>query len=78
MVYAILTQRQREKFENDLELDTSHSVPNVGRFRLNVFLQRDSVGAVLRAAPFRIVPLEKLGIPAVVGSLADLPAAWSW
>jgi twitching motility protein PilT len=73
MVYAILTQRQREKFENDLELDTSHSVPNVGRFRLNVFVQRDSVGAVLRAIPFKIVPLEKLGIPAIVGSLANLP-----
>jgi twitching motility protein PilT len=73
LVYGILTQRQRERFEADLELDTSHSVPNVGRFRLNVFVQRDSVGAVLRAIPFRIVPLEKLGIPATVGDLAHLP-----
>ena len=73
MVYAILTQRQREKFEGALELDTSHSVPGVGRFRLNVFLQRDSVGAVLRAIPFKIVALDKLGIPAVVGDLAHLP-----
>jgi len=73
MVFAILTQRQREKFEGDLELDTSHSVPNVGRFRLNVFVQRDSVGAVLRAIPFKIMPLEKLGIPAVVGELANVP-----
>ena len=73
MVYAILSQRQREKFEAELELDTSHSVPNVGRFRLNVFVQRDSVGAVLRAIPFKIVPLDKLGVPAVVGSLANLP-----
>jgi twitching motility protein PilT len=72
-VYGVLTQRQRERFEADLELDTSHSVPNVGRFRLNVFVQRDSVGAVLRAIPFRIVPLEKLGIPATVGGLANLP-----
>jgi twitching motility protein PilT len=73
LIYAILTQRQREKFEANLELDTSHPVPNVGRFRLNVFLQRDSVGAVLRAIPYKIVPLEKLGIPAVVRSFADLP-----
>jgi twitching motility protein PilT len=73
LVYGILTQRQREKFEDHLELDTSHSVPNVGRFRLNVFVQRDSVGAVLRGIPFRITPLEKLGIPAVVGDLAHLP-----
>ncbi len=73
LVYGILTQRQREKFEADLELDTSHSVPNVGRFRLNVFVQRDSVGAVLRAIPFRITPLEKLGVPATVADLAHLP-----
>jgi len=73
LVYGVLTQRQRETFENHLELDTSHSVPNVGRFRLNVFLQRDSVGAVLRAIPYEIVPLERLGIPAVVGDLAKLP-----
>ncbi|HET9075501.1 MAG TPA: PilT/PilU family type 4a pilus ATPase [Acidimicrobiales bacterium] len=73
MVYAVLTQRQREKFEEHQELDTSHPVPHVGRFRLNVFLQRDSVGAVLRAIPHKIVPLDKLGIPAVVASLADLP-----
>ncbi|HWE56508.1 MAG TPA: PilT/PilU family type 4a pilus ATPase [Acidimicrobiales bacterium] len=73
LVYSILTQRQREKFEENLELDTSHPVPNVGRFRLNVFLQRDSVGAVLRAIPYKIVPLEKLGIPAVVGGLANMP-----
>ena len=73
MLFAVLTQRQREKFEEHLELDTSHPVPNVGRFRLNVFLQRDSVGAVLRAIPYKITPLEKLGIPAVVAGLADLP-----
>jgi twitching motility protein PilT len=73
MVYAILTQRQREKFEEHLEFDTSHMVPNIGRFRLNVFIQKDSVGAVMRAIPFKIVPLDKLGIPAVVGDLAHLP-----
>jgi twitching motility protein PilT len=73
MVYAILTQRQREKFEEQLELDTSHPVPGVGRFRLNVFLQRDSVGAVLRAIPYKIVPLAQLGVPAVVAGFADLP-----
>jgi twitching motility protein PilT len=73
MIYAILTQRQREKFESNLELDTSHPVPNVGRFRLNVFVQRDSVGAVLRAIPYKIVSLDKLGIPPIVRSFADLP-----
>jgi twitching motility protein PilT len=73
MIYAILTQKQREKFETELELDTSHSVPQVGRFRVNVFLQRDSVGSVMRTIPFEIVPLESLGLPASVKQFADLP-----
>jgi twitching motility protein PilT len=73
MVYAILTSRQREKFEEELELDTSHSIPGVGRFRLNVFQQRDAVGAVLRAIPYEIVPLERLGLPASVSQFAELP-----
>jgi twitching motility protein PilT len=73
MVYAILTQKQREKFESDLELDTSHSIPGRGRFRVNVFLQRDSVGAVLRTIPYEIVPLEQLGLPAAVAQFAELP-----
>ena len=72
LIYSILTQRQRERFEEHLELDTSHVVTGVGRFRLNVFVQRDSVGAVLRAIPFKIVPLDKLGIPAVVTGFANL------
>jgi twitching motility protein PilT len=72
LIYEILSQHQRERFEADLELDTSHSVPNVGRFRLNVFSQRDCVGAVLRAIPFKIVPLEQLGMPPTVSQFAEL------
>ncbi|HZJ27834.1 MAG TPA: PilT/PilU family type 4a pilus ATPase [Acidimicrobiia bacterium] len=73
MVYAILGQHQREKFENDLELDTSYSLPGIGRFRINVFLQRDSVGAVVRAIPFDIVAFDQLGLPASVQPFAQLP-----
>jgi twitching motility protein PilT len=73
MMYAILTQKQRERFENDLELDTSHSVPGIGRFRVNVFLQRDSVGSVMRVIPFDIVPFDRLGLPPAVVQFADLP-----
>src|SRR5665213_3386832 len=73
LVYSILTQGQRERFEQDLELDTSHSVPGFGRFRLNVFLQRDSLGAVFRVIPWEIRPLAELGLPDAVSSLADLP-----
>jgi twitching motility protein PilT len=73
MMYSILNARQREKFEGELELDTSYSVPNMGRFRVNVFIQRDSVGAVMRSIPFEIVPLERLGLPLSISALAALP-----
>ena len=73
MVYAILTQKQREKFENDLELDTSHSIAGKGRFRVNVFQQRDAIGSVMRVIPFEVVPLDNLGLPGVVTTLAELP-----
>jgi twitching motility protein PilT len=71
MIYAILTQKQREKFEEHHELDTSHSIPNRGRFRVNVFLQRDSVGAVLRLVPAGIPSLEDLGLPDEVIEWSD-------
>src|SRR5438309_4461835 len=73
MIYAILTQKQRERFEAELELDTSHAIPGMGRFRVNVFLQRDSMGAVMRVIPYEIVPLDQLGLPPAVAALADLP-----
>jgi twitching motility protein PilT len=72
LVYSILTQSQRERFEEELELDTSHSVPGFGRFRLNVFQQRDSVGAVFRVIPWEVKPLEELGLPSSVASLSQL------
>ncbi|HET9691466.1 MAG TPA: PilT/PilU family type 4a pilus ATPase [Acidimicrobiales bacterium] len=72
LIYGILSQRMRERFEADKELDASHSVPGLGRFRLNVFQQRDSVGAVLRAIPFKIKPLNELGVPATVEQFANL------
>ncbi|MDQ3575061.1 MAG: PilT/PilU family type 4a pilus ATPase, partial [Actinomycetota bacterium] len=73
MIYAILTQKQRERFEEELELDTSHSVPGMGRFRVNVFLQRDSMGSVMRVIPFDVVPFDKLGLPESVLQFAQLP-----
>ena len=72
MVYAIITQKQRERFENELELDTSHSIPGVGRFRVNILVQRDSVGSVIRVIPHEIVPLGALGLPDSVGQFGQL------
>ena len=73
MVFAVLSQRHRQVFEDTHELDASYSAPNIGRFRVNVFRQKDSVGCVMRAIPFRIVPLAELGLPPVVESFAWQP-----
>jgi twitching motility protein PilT len=73
MVFSVLTQKQREKFENELELDTSYALPGRGRFRVNVFLQRDSVGCVMRAIPYEIVDFERLGIAPAVQTWSHLP-----
>ena len=72
MMYAILNQKQRERFENERELDTSHSIPGVGRFRVNVLVQRDAVGSVMRVIPHEIVPLGALGVPDTVANFATL------
>lgn len=72
MIYEILTTRQREQLEENRELDCSHPLPGKGRFRVNVFFQRDSVGSVMRAIPNDIVPLSALNMPAVVSEFAQL------
>lgn len=72
-LYSILKQRQRERFEEELELDFSYSVPNTARFRVNIYQQRESVGAAFRVIPFEIKPLEELGVPGVVANFAGLP-----
>jgi twitching motility protein PilT len=73
MIYSILTQRQRERLEREQELDCAHALPGKARFRLNVYFQRDSIGAAFRLIPQEIKPLEALGIPAQVSGLARLP-----
>ncbi|NND04103.1 MAG: PilT/PilU family type 4a pilus ATPase [Acidimicrobiia bacterium] len=72
LIYAILTTRQRTKLEEERELDFSHPVYAVGRFRVNVFFQRDAVGAVMRAIPSDISTLEALAMPPVVSEFANL------
>ncbi|MDQ4024526.1 MAG: type IV pilus twitching motility protein PilT [Actinomycetota bacterium] len=72
IVYSILTQRQREIFEDKLELDISYSLPGKARFRVNVFQQRDAVGCVMRIIPFEIKSLDTLGLPSAVKEFAAL------
>jgi twitching motility protein PilT len=73
VMYAAITQRQREKFEENLELDFAYSVPGRARFRVNVYRQRDALGAAFRLIPFEIKKLEDLGIPPQVANFASLP-----
>ena len=72
LVYGILTQRQREKLESEQELDVSYSLPGQARFRLNVYFQRDAVGAAFRQIPVNVKLLEELGVPARVADFAHL------
>jgi twitching motility protein PilT len=73
MVYAVLTQKQREKFEEVLELDFAYAVPGKARFRVNIYRQRDALGAAFRLIPYEIKPLEDLGIPPSISNFAMLP-----
>ncbi|MEX2421486.1 MAG: type IV pilus twitching motility protein PilT, partial [Actinomycetota bacterium] len=73
VLYSILTQKQREVFENELELDLSYAVPGLARFRVNVFQQRDAMGSVMRIIPYEILSLEDLGLPAQIANFAHLP-----
>jgi twitching motility protein PilT len=52
VLYAALTQKQREKFEENLELDFAYSVPGRARFRVNIYRQRDALGAAFRIIPY--------------------------
>jgi twitching motility protein PilT len=73
IMYSIVTQQQRERFEETLELDFSYALPEVARFRVNLYKQRDSLGAAFRVIPFEIKSLESLGMPPAMGNFAQLP-----
>jgi len=73
VIYSILTQAQRLKFEEDLELDFAYSLPGRARFRVNIYRQRESLGAAFRIIPFEIKSLESLGVPPTVAGFAALP-----
>jgi len=73
VLYTILTQKQRERFEADLELDFAYSLPGAARFRVNVYRQRENLGAAFRRIPYEIKTLEDLGVPASISSFASMP-----
>ena len=73
MIYSILAQKQRERLEQELELDVSYSLPGKARFRVNVYFQRDAMGAAFRLIPFEIKSIDDLGLPRQIEDFARLP-----
>src|SRR5687767_9329700 len=73
LVYSLLTDDQKERFEREHELDLSFGVQGLGRVRMNVFMQRGTVAAVLRNIPTQIRSFEELGVPPVVRELVKIP-----
>jgi twitching motility protein PilT len=73
LAYSVLTDAQKHRFEETLELDFSFGIKGLSRFRANLFNQRGAVGAVFRAIPYEIKSFEELGLPSVIQSLCDKP-----
>lgn len=73
LVYSVLNDQQRKKFEMEWELDFSFGIAGLSRFRGNTFRQRGSVAAAIRTIPFEIRGFKELGIPLVVQELAGRP-----
>ena len=73
LAYSVLTDAQKHRFEENLELDFSFGVKGLSRFRANIFNQRGAVGAVFRAIPYEIKSFEELGLPTVVKDLCNKP-----
>jgi twitching motility protein PilT len=73
LAYSVLTDAQKKRFEETLELDFAFGVRGIARFRCNVFTQRGAVGAAYRLIPEKIRGFGELGLPAVVPQLAEHP-----
>jgi twitching motility protein PilT len=73
LAYSVLNEGQKQKFEEDNELDLSFGIQGLARFRANVYRQRGAVGAAIRVIPYKIRAFEELGLPKVVQELADRP-----
>ena len=73
LIYSLLNDRQKAQFEREWELDMSIDIPKLGRFRVNVHLQRGSVEAAFRLVASQVPTLEALGLPPVAAELARKP-----
>jgi twitching motility protein PilT len=73
LIYDILSGEQRQRLENDWELDFAYTLPRTARFRVNAYFQRGSLGAAFRTIPQQIKGLNELGLPRAVESLTEKP-----
>jgi twitching motility protein PilT len=73
IVYSILSNDQRKRLEEEWQVDFSYSVPRFGRFRVNAYMQRASVGAAFRLIPSEIKSVDQLGLPAVIHEMVKKP-----
>lgn len=73
LIYTILNDEQKVRFETELELDFSIYIPEISRFRVNVHIQKGSVEAAFRVIPVKIRTIEELGLPTIIAELARKP-----
>src|SRR6476660_10093798 len=73
IVFSILNDDQRKRFENQKQLDFAYAIPGVARFRVNCFLQRGSVSAAFRLVPQQIPSLDSLKVPQILRELTQKP-----
>jgi twitching motility protein PilT len=73
LAYSVLNEGQKQKFEEENELDLSFGIQGLARFRCNVYRQRGAVAAAIRVIPVKIRGFDELGLPAIVEQMADRP-----
>ena len=73
LAYSVLTDAQKHRFEEDLELDISFGIKGLARFRANVYQQRGAVAGAFRRIPYEILGFRELGLPNVVEALCNKP-----
>src|SRR5437879_9324557 len=73
LAYSVLTDAQKHRFEENLELDFSFGLKGLARFRGNLFNQRGATAAVFRVIPFEIKSFAQLGLPSIVTKLCEKP-----
>jgi twitching motility protein PilT len=73
LAYSVLTDAQKHRFEENLELDISFGIKGLARFRANIFNQRGATAAVYRQIPYEILTFKELGLPGVVEEICDRP-----